>query len=111
MLVGNFNNSTDPQGTGSTIINYRPDTKQMPVFAMVPRDLKECPGGIGLSTAMTCAGLSVFSAGRAGADHGGWEGDSLFAGRKHPPPIRYAAAPRAGAGVRIDRSCTICAAR
>ena len=53
VLVGNFNNSANLQGTGSTIINYHPDTKQMTVFATVPRDLKECPGGIGLSTAMT----------------------------------------------------------
>jgi DNA-binding beta-propeller fold protein YncE len=53
VLVGNFNNSANLQGTGSTIINYHPDTKEMTVFATVPRDLKECPGGIGLSTAMT----------------------------------------------------------
>ena len=53
VLVGNFNNAANLQGTGSTIINYHPDTKQMTVFATVPRDLKECPGGIGLSTAMT----------------------------------------------------------
>jgi DNA-binding beta-propeller fold protein YncE len=53
VLVGNFNNSANLQGTGSTIINYHPDTKEMTVFATVPRDLKNCPGGIGLSTAMT----------------------------------------------------------
>jgi hypothetical protein len=53
VLVGNFNNAANLQGTGSTIINYHPDTKQMTVFATVPRDLKDCPGGIGLSTAMT----------------------------------------------------------
>ena len=53
VLVGNFNNATNLQGTGSTIIDYHPDTKQMSTFAIVPRDLKECPGGIGLSTAMT----------------------------------------------------------
>lgn len=53
VLVGNFNNSANLQGTGSTIVNYHPDTKEMSVFATVPRDLKACPGGIGLSTAMT----------------------------------------------------------
>ena len=53
VLVGNFNNSANLQGTGSTIINYHPDSKEMTVFATVPRDLKNCPGGIGLSTAMT----------------------------------------------------------
>jgi len=53
VLVGNFNNAANLQGTGSTIINYHPDSKEMTVFATVPRDLKNCPGGIGLSTAMT----------------------------------------------------------
>jgi hypothetical protein len=53
VLVGNFNNAANLQGTGSTIVNYHPDTRQLTVFATVPRDLKECPGGIGLSTAMT----------------------------------------------------------
>ncbi|MEX3824652.1 hypothetical protein AB3X93_41445, partial [Paraburkholderia sp. BR14262] len=53
VLVDNFNNAANLQGTGSTIIDYRPDTKQMSLFATIPRDLKECPGGVGLSTAMT----------------------------------------------------------
>ncbi|MEQ5843402.1 hypothetical protein N0A02_28480 [Paraburkholderia acidicola] len=53
VLVDNFNNSTNLQGTGSTIVDYHPDTKQMTLFATIPRDLKDCPGGIGLSTAMT----------------------------------------------------------
>ncbi|MGV2290603.1 hypothetical protein AAHK20_17950 [Trinickia sp. YCB016] len=53
VLVDNFNNSANLQGTGSTIVDYHPDTKQMTTFATIPRDLKECPGGIGLSTAMT----------------------------------------------------------
>lgn len=53
VLVGNFNNAANLQGTGSTIVNYHPDTKQLSLFATVPRDLKACPGGIGLSTAMT----------------------------------------------------------
>lgn len=52
VLVGNFNNSSNLQGTGSTIIDYHPDTKQMSLFAAIPRELKQCPGGIGLSTAM-----------------------------------------------------------
>ena len=53
VLVDNFNNAANLQGTGSTIIDYHPDTKQMTLFASIPRDLKECPGGVGLSTAMT----------------------------------------------------------
>jgi hypothetical protein len=53
VLVDNFNNSTNLQGTGSTIVDYHPDTQQLTLFAAIPRDLKECPGGVGLSTAMT----------------------------------------------------------
>ncbi len=53
VLVDNFNNNGNLQGTGSTIIDYRPATGQMKVFATIPRDLPGCPGGIGLSTAMT----------------------------------------------------------
>jgi len=53
VLVDNFNNASNLQGTGSTIVDYHPDTKQMTLFASIPRDLKECPGGVGLSTAMT----------------------------------------------------------
>ncbi|MGN6581139.1 MAG: hypothetical protein ACTHJ1_14310 [Bordetella sp.] len=52
VLVDNFNNSANLQGTGSTIVDYHPDTKKMTLFATIPRELKGCPGGIGLSTAM-----------------------------------------------------------
>ena len=53
VLVDNFNNNGNLQGTGSTIIDYRPSTGEMSLFAAVPHDLAGCPGGIGLSTAMT----------------------------------------------------------
>jgi hypothetical protein len=53
VLVDNFNNNGNLQGTGSTIMDYRPATDQMNVFATIPHDLPGCPGGIGLSTAMT----------------------------------------------------------
>jgi len=53
VLVDNFNNNGNLQGTGSTIIDYRPSTGQMTTFSAIPRDLPGCPGGIGLSTAMT----------------------------------------------------------
>jgi DNA-binding beta-propeller fold protein YncE len=53
VLVDNFNNASNMQGTGTTIVDYRPSTKSMSVFATIPRDLKTCPGGVGLSTAMT----------------------------------------------------------
>jgi hypothetical protein len=53
VLVDNFNDNGNLQGTGSTIIDFRPSTGQMSLFAQVPWDLAGCPGGVGLSTAMT----------------------------------------------------------
>lgn len=53
VLVTNFNNSTNLQGLGSTIVDYNPSTKKMSVFARLPRNLAGCPGGVGLTTAMT----------------------------------------------------------
>jgi hypothetical protein len=53
VLVDNFNNSGNLQGTGTTIMDYHPGTKAVSVFASIPRRLAGCPGGVGLSTAMT----------------------------------------------------------
>jgi hypothetical protein len=53
VLVDNFNNAGNLQGTGSTIVDYHPGTKAVSVFATIPKALPGCPGGIGLSTAMT----------------------------------------------------------
>jgi len=53
VLVDNFNNAANLQGLGTTIVDYNPTTKKLTTFAQLPRDLKECPGGVGLSTAMT----------------------------------------------------------
>ena len=53
VLVDNFNNLSNLQGTGTTIVNYRPSTKQTTLFAKLPQKLPECPGGVGLTTAMT----------------------------------------------------------
>ena len=52
VLVDNFNNISNLQGTGTTIVRYRPSTKETKLFAQVPQKLKDCPGGVGLSTAM-----------------------------------------------------------
>ncbi|HEY1858524.1 hypothetical protein [Acidocella sp.] len=52
VLVNNFNNNKNLQGTGSTIMDYRPSTGQTTVFAEIPHNQPGCPGGIGLSTAM-----------------------------------------------------------
>jgi hypothetical protein len=52
VLVDNFNNIGNLQGTGSTIIDYRPATGQVTTFASIPAGLPGCPGGVGLTTAM-----------------------------------------------------------
>ncbi len=53
VLVSNFNNDGNLQGLGTTIVNYNPTTKKLTTFAAVPRNLPGCPGGVGLTTAMT----------------------------------------------------------
>jgi hypothetical protein len=53
VLVDNFNNISNLQGTGTTIVGFRPETKETYLFAKLPQKLPECPGGIGLTTAMT----------------------------------------------------------
>jgi len=52
VLVDNFNNISNLQGTGGTIIAYTPSTKKTTLFARLPQHLAQCPGGIGLTTAM-----------------------------------------------------------
>ncbi len=51
VLVDNFNNKSNNQGTGTTIVNIHPDKSQT-VFATLPQNLGGCPGGVGLTTAM-----------------------------------------------------------
>jgi hypothetical protein len=53
VLVDNFNNVSNLQGTGTTIVAYSPATKKTALFAKIPQHDARCPGGIGLSTAMT----------------------------------------------------------
>jgi len=53
VLVDNFNKISNLQGTGTTIIDYNPVTKNTTLFACLPQHLPGCPGGVGLSTAMT----------------------------------------------------------
>src|ERR1700690_145275 len=50
VLVDNFNKISNLQGTGTTIIDYHPATKETTLFAELPRNLAQCPGGVGLST-------------------------------------------------------------
>jgi len=53
VLVTNFNNDGNLQGLGTTIVAFNPATKKLTTFASVPRNLAGCPGGVGLTTAMT----------------------------------------------------------
>src|SRR5476649_2391019 len=43
VLIDNFNNLSNLQGLGTTIIDYNPATKKTSVFASVPRNLPQCP--------------------------------------------------------------------
>ena len=53
VLVDNFNNLSNLQGTGTTIVGYRPDGRKTYLFTRLPQTIPQCPGGIGLTTAMT----------------------------------------------------------
>jgi hypothetical protein len=53
VLVDNFNNISNLQGTGTTIIDYNPATRRTSLVANLPQKLAQCPGGVGLTTAMT----------------------------------------------------------
>src|SRR5579871_3254906 len=50
VLVDNFNNQSNLQGTGTTIIDFNPSTRSVSLFAKLPQHLPQCPGGIGLTT-------------------------------------------------------------
>ena len=52
VLVDNFNNLSNLQGTGTTVVIYRPATRQTILFAKLPQTLSQCPGGVGLTTSM-----------------------------------------------------------
>lgn len=53
VLIDNFNNASNLQGLGTTIVDFNPATKKTKPFATLPRHLPQCPGGVGLTTAMT----------------------------------------------------------
>jgi hypothetical protein len=54
VLVSNFNNFNNLQGTGSTIVEVSPSGQQTLFAQITPSDLTgPCPGGVGLTTALT----------------------------------------------------------
>ena len=52
ILVDNFNNLSNLQGTGTSIVAIDPNTHETRLFADLSKHEADCPGGIGLSTAM-----------------------------------------------------------
>jgi hypothetical protein len=50
-LVSNFNNAGNKQGTGTTIVQMRPNGRQE-LFAQIDPNTVDCPGGVGLTTAL-----------------------------------------------------------
>jgi len=52
VLVSNFNDKANVQGTGTTIVEVTPSGHRW-VFAQINRNLPSCPGGVGLTTALT----------------------------------------------------------
>jgi hypothetical protein len=52
VLVSNFNDKANVQGTGTTIVEVTPSGQKW-VFAKINRNLPGCPGGVGLTTALT----------------------------------------------------------
>jgi len=51
VLISNFNDSGNIQGTGTTIVEVTPSGRTW-VFAKINRHLAGCPGGVGLTTAL-----------------------------------------------------------
>ncbi len=52
VLVSNFNDKANAQGTGTTIVEVSP-SGHVSLFAQIDRNLPSCPGGVGLTTALT----------------------------------------------------------
>ncbi|MGX4735294.1 hypothetical protein [Kitasatospora griseola] len=54
VLVSNFNNSANLQGTGTTLVQIDPDGTRTTFATIDPAHLPgSCPGGVGLTTALT----------------------------------------------------------
>jgi hypothetical protein len=54
LLVSNFNDKANDQGTGTTIVQISPAGKQSPFATVNASDLPgQCPGGVGLTTALS----------------------------------------------------------
>ena len=47
LLIDNFNDKNNLQGLGTTIVDYNPTTKNLSLFAQIPRHLDGCPAALG----------------------------------------------------------------
>jgi hypothetical protein len=52
VLVSNFNNSSNAQGTGTTIVQISPKGAMTVFASIMPSDVPQCIGGVGLTTAL-----------------------------------------------------------
>jgi hypothetical protein len=78
VLISNFNNSKNIQGTGSTIVQVSPHGTVTQFARINPRRLPSpCPGGIGLTTALEILNGGWVVVGSLPTSHGG----TVFAGR------------------------------
>ena len=59
VLVSNFNDKANVQGTGTTIVQISP-AGHVSLFAHLTAGTlrRPCPGGVGLTTALPCSGLA-----------------------------------------------------
>ena len=53
VVIDNFNDKNNLQGLGTTIVDYNPTSKAVTLIGSFPHDQAGCPGGVGLTTAMT----------------------------------------------------------
>ncbi|HEY2578453.1 MAG TPA: hypothetical protein VGI74_19295 [Streptosporangiaceae bacterium] len=72
VLVSNFNDKANVQGTGTTIVQVTPGGKMTQFARITPAGLPEaCPGGIGLTTALDVLNGGWVVVGSLPTSHGG----------------------------------------
>ena len=79
--VTNFNNLSNLQGIGGTIVDFSPLSRKTTLFATLPRRLPRCPGGIDLGTAMTMLKTGCVIVGSTLSTDGATRTDSAGTGR------------------------------
>jgi hypothetical protein len=77
VLVSNFNDKANVQGTGTTIVEVTPSGQHW-VFAKVNRNLPGCPGGVGLTTALSALRSGWVIVGSLPTRHGAVSGSGCL---------------------------------